>query len=66
MNCAKCAVKYQGNVNHRPRLAVRPLVKLHAVGDHDKYFCPVCRAIYFFPTDERGEQLSFNQRLTLA
>ncbi len=65
MNCAKCAVdKNQGWRNLKGGNV--KLLKIGATADEEKFCCPNCRAIFWFPKDAAGEQLSFNRQLIPA
>ena len=59
MNCAKCSAAGDtlGKIN------LFKLLKIGATADEEKFCCPNCRAIFWFPKDTSGEQLSFNRTL---
>jgi hypothetical protein len=66
MNCAKCSQPRGRRNAVELRLAVDVrLLKVGIVGDSDKFKCPRCRAIFFFPTSNARQQ-TFNQTLALA
>ena len=68
MNCAKCyRTDRSGRQPATLRLATQvKLLKVGVVGDHYKYQCPQCRAIFFFPMAPQESQVTFNSALIPA
>ncbi len=65
MNCARCLnPNYTGRPAKSFRLAgnVR-LLKVGETRDEEKFQCPNCRAVFWFPKDTGAAQTSFNQSL---
>ena len=68
MNCAKCL---NPNWTGRPAKGFKLVgnVRLLLVGqtaDEEKFQCPNCRSIFWFPKDTTAQQITFNQSLAVA